>query len=161
MRSRADIKMVLAFTVSVVSTVALNSSAQHGSQTIDYREFGTMSDNSARELGNDFRQTGEIIFNTNYTGFMNNESIEEALVRTIVLMCPDCRTTSTGNSIKVSYSKKGRDKEVEKVKISDSYLADEIADKCEMLVDEHGDEKDIYIVNSRNEDTLAVCFDDD
>ncbi len=130
--------------------------------SVDIEELYRMDRNGDLSIKRFYAQGGTVLIDLSDLRHMNDYDRAEVIAAMLRSVCPYCSTTSTGSSVRVSYSSNGReDREVKKIETDDNYEARQIAEKCEDLVDRQGDNKDIHILDHLGKDTLAICFDDD
>lgn len=154
---------LLAVTLLAVSVWSARAEADSHFPEVKYLEFGGVRPDALSLLQQKAQQANGVDFDTNLIGFMNADSIRDSLLHTIAVVCPECRTTSTGSTVRVSFgSSSTREKDVRKIEEDDDSRAEDVAQLCEELVDDYGnDDKDVHILDAAGDDTLVICFDDD
>ena len=93
---------------------------------------------------------------------MNSYEFTEALEKLIKGVCPYCSTTSTGSTVTVSATDDSDSNSSNQIKVEsdESSNAEYVAEYCERLVDEQGDEDDVAVYDRYGDEKLAVCYDD-
>ena len=87
---------------------------------------------------------------------------ERKLMQLIETVCPNCSTTSSGSTVKVTYSTSSGSQSTDATRIYtyDNSNAEYVVEYCERLLDDYYDADDIAIYDDNEDKLLAICYGD-